>query len=129
MAAVNALNLPKSYPFRDPNQTPLLNDSLVQASTEEQSNKDGDEEGGDSPSMRELAKQIDSHVEVINVDNSSSNVAPEGPNDTEINLVPTPPPPTSGKASSVPFVVAQENALNRWCPNDDGFISLLSSSF
>ena len=115
MAAVNALNLPKSYPFRDPNQTPLLNDSLVQASTEEQSNKDGDEEGGDSPSMKELAEQTDSHVEVINVDNSGSNVAPEGPNDPEINLVLTP-PLTSGEASSVPFVVAQDpltNALNR----------------
>lgn len=103
MAAVNALNLPKSYPFRDPNQTPLLNDSLVQASTEEQSNKDGDEEGGDSPSMRELAKQIDSHVEVINVDNSGSNVAPEGPNDTEINLVPTPPPPNFWRGFLCPF--------------------------
>ena len=63
--------------------------------------------------MKELAEQTDSHVEVINVDNSGSNVAPEGPNDTEINLVPTPPPPTSGEASFVPFVVAQENALNR----------------
>ena len=92
MAAVNALNLPESYPFRDPDQTPLLNDSLVQALTEEQSNKDGDEEGGDSPSMKELAEQTDSHVEVINVDNSGSNVAPEGPNDPEINLVLTPPP-------------------------------------
>ena len=42
--------------------------------------------------MKELAEQTDSHVEVINVDNSGSNVAPEGPNDPEINLVLTPPP-------------------------------------
>ena len=40
--------------------------------------------------MRELAEQIDSHVKVIDVDNSTSNV-PKGPNAPEINPVPTPP--------------------------------------
>jgi len=43
--------------------------------------------------MRELAKQINSHVEVINVDTSTSNVVVKGPNNPEINLVPTPPSP------------------------------------
>ena len=84
-----------------PRQTPLPNDPLVQAPTEEQFNKDGDEERRDNPSMKELPKQIDSLVEVIDVDNLTSNVALEGPNDPKINLVPT--PLTSGKASSVPL--------------------------
>ena len=35
MVAVNALNLPKSSPFKDPTQIPLPNDLLVQAPTNE----------------------------------------------------------------------------------------------
>ena len=72
MVAVNALNLPKSSPFKDPTQIPLPNDMLVQAPTNEQFDEEGDEEGEDSPNMRELAKQIKSHVEVIDVDNPTS---------------------------------------------------------
>nr|POF10531.1 hypothetical protein CFP56_04756 [Quercus suber] len=77
MAAVNAISLPKSSTFRDPNQIPLPNDLPIQASTQEQHNDDGDEEGEDSPSMVELAQQIDSHLVVIDVDNPTTNVVPE----------------------------------------------------
>ena len=42
--------------------------------------------------MKELAEQIDSHMEVIDLDNPTSLVAPEGPRNSEINLAPTPPP-------------------------------------
>ena len=35
IVAVNALNLPKSSPFKDPTQIPLPNDLLVQAPTNE----------------------------------------------------------------------------------------------
>ena len=42
--------------------------------------------------MKELAEQIDSHMEVIDLDNPTSLVALEGPRNSEINLAPTPPP-------------------------------------
>ena len=109
MAAVNTLNFPESSSFKDPAQIPLPNDLPIQAPTKEQSDKDGNEEGGDSPRMRELAKQIDSHVVVIDVDNPTSNVAHEGPNAPKINLALT--TPTSGKVSSIPPVVAQDPIL------------------
>ena len=78
------------FSVQGPDQIPLPNDSSVQAKIKEQSDKKGDEEEGDSPSIRELAKQINCHVEVINVDNLTSNVPPEGSKDPKINLVPTP---------------------------------------
>ena len=43
-----------------------------------------------------------------------------------------PPPPNFWRGFLCPFCSCSRpptNALNRWCPNDDGFISLLSSSF
>ena len=42
--------------------------------------------------MKELAEQINSHMEVIDLDNPTSLVAPEGPKNLEINLALTPPP-------------------------------------
>lgn len=41
--------------------------------------------------MKELAEQIDFHIEVIDMDNPTSNVAPEGLGNSEINLAPKPP--------------------------------------
>ena len=58
--------------------------------------------------MKELAEQIDSHMEVIDLDNPTSLVAPEGPKTLEINLAPTPPPPAFGGASPVPPSIAQD---------------------
>ena len=48
--------------------------------------------------MAELAKQIDSHVDVIDMDNLATNVVPEGQGAPEVNLGPT--FPTIGEVSS-----------------------------
>ena len=76
MVAMNAIGLPESSAFRDPNQIPLANDSPIQASTQEQFDKEDDEEGEESSSMAELTKQIDSHVVVIDMENPVTNVTP-----------------------------------------------------
>ena len=55
--------------------------------------------------MTELAEQINSHVEVIDMDNPTTNVAPEGPNAPEVNLALT--LPTSREFSSISPAVAQ----------------------
>nr|POE61989.1 hypothetical protein CFP56_38533 [Quercus suber] len=68
------------------------------------SEKQLEEEGGESPTVTELAEQIDSHVEVIDMDNSATNVASEGPNAPEVNLALT--LPTSGEVSSISPTVA-----------------------
>lgn len=78
MAAVNAIGLPESSTFRDTNQIPLPSDPPVDEPTQEQPQDDRDEEEGeDSPSMVELAQQIDSHVMVIDVDNLTTTTATE----------------------------------------------------
>lgn len=73
MVAVNALNLPYFSPFRDLSQVFLLEDPMdthveVAPMMEEE----------DSPSMRELAEQIEAHTEVIDLDNLIPSNAPEG---------------------------------------------------
>ncbi|KAK9991051.1 hypothetical protein SO802_026036 [Lithocarpus litseifolius] len=73
MIAVNALNLPSSSPFQDPSQVPLLKDP-VEAHVEEAPVMEEE----DRPSMRELAKQIEAHTEVIDLDNLILPNAPEG---------------------------------------------------
>ena len=90
MAAVNAIGLLESSVFKDPNQIPLPNDPLIQALTQEQSDEEGDKKGEDNPSMAELAKQIDSHMVVINVDNSATTIIPKGQGTPEVNLGSTP---------------------------------------
>lgn len=50
---MNALNFLKSYPFKDLDQILFPNDSLVQALIEEQSDEEGNEERGDSPSIKD----------------------------------------------------------------------------
>lgn len=69
---------------------PLPNNPPVQALIDEQSIEGGSVEGEDSPSMRELAKQMDSHMEVIDLDNLTSLATLEGPGTLEITLTPTP---------------------------------------
>lgn len=65
MAAVNALNLPSSSPFRDSSQVPLLEDPMEGHIEEAPAMEEED-----SPSMRELAEHIEAHTEVIDLDNS-----------------------------------------------------------
>lgn len=89
MAAVNAIYLSDSSPFRDPSQIPLPNNLPIQAKAEKQPEEEDDEEGGESPSLVELAERIDSHVEMIDLENSATNVVPEGLNAPEVNLAPT----------------------------------------
>lgn len=89
MAAVNAINLSDSSPFRDPSQIPLPNNLPIQAKAKKQPEEEDDEEGGESPSLVELAERIDSHVEMIDLENSATNVVPEGLNAPEVNLAPT----------------------------------------
>ena len=55
--------------------------------------------------MIELAEQINSHVEVIDMDNPTTDVAPKGPNAPEVNLALT--LSTSGEFSSISPAVAQ----------------------
>lgn len=85
MAVVNALDLPKDSPFRDPKQIPLLEPLLpllvqTSASIEEE----------DSPSMKELVEEIDSHTKVIDLDNSITLGATEGQELTALLLNPSP---------------------------------------
>lgn len=55
--------------------------------------------------MRELAKQIDSHVVAVYLDNLASPVAPEDTDNSEVALAST--APSSGGASLVLADVAQ----------------------
>lgn len=62
MAAVNALGIPKDSPFRDPKQIPYPEPPLppVQDLTRV--------EEEESQSRRALVEEIDSHIEVIELD-------------------------------------------------------------
>ena len=100
IAVVNALNLPFSSPFRDSSQVPLPEDP-VEAHVEEAPVMEEE----DSPSMRELVKQIEAHTEVINLYNQIPPNAPEDSNAARPlpNLVPLIPkevllaPPSTGQ--------------------------------
>ena len=74
MAATEAINLPLSSPFRDPNQVPLLENPPTEVQTEEQPVVEEE----DSLSMRELVEQIESHTEVIDLHIPNLPIAPEG---------------------------------------------------
>ena len=65
----------------------------------------GEEEGEDSPSMRELTKQIDSHVVAVYLDNLASPVAPKDTGTLEVALASI--APSSSGASLVLPDVAQ----------------------
>ena len=56
--------------------------------------------------MRELAEQIDSHMEVIDLNNPSSLVVLEGSSNLEISLAST--PLAFGGASLIPPTIAQD---------------------
>lgn len=67
------------------------------------------EEWEDNPSMRELAKKIDSCIMVVDLDNLASLIAPEGTGTLEIALAPT--APSSRGASFVLLATAQDPSL------------------
>lgn len=73
MVTVNALGLPEDSTFKDPDQIPYpepLQPSSVQDPTQN--------EEEDSLSMRELVEEIDSHIEVIELDIPSNPTTAEG---------------------------------------------------
>nr|POE81299.1 hypothetical protein CFP56_48456 [Quercus suber] len=70
---------------------------FTEAPTKEQPEKEDEKKGEESPSMAELAMQIDSHVVVTDVDNLATNTAFGGQNALEVNLAST--IPMSGEVS------------------------------
>ena len=73
MVAVNTIGLPNTSSFRSANQIPLSEDPKVQAQAQEQSKDSSEkEENAKSPEMRELSHQIDSHVVVLDEDNTTT---------------------------------------------------------
>ena len=69
MATVNAVDLLEESPFRSANQVLLPEDLVVKTQAEEQGEDSSKEEGTESLESRELSKQIDSHVVVLDDDN------------------------------------------------------------
>ena len=73
MVAVNTIGLPNTSSFRSANQIPLSEDPKVEAQAQEQSKDSSEkEENAKSPEMRELSHQIDSHVVVLDEDNTTT---------------------------------------------------------
>ena len=73
MVAVNTIGLPNTSSFRSANQIPLSEDPEVEAQAQEQSKDSSEkEENAKSPEMRELSHQIDSHVVVLDEDNTTT---------------------------------------------------------
>ena len=73
MVAVNTIGLPDTSSFRSANQIPLSEDPEVEAQAQEQSKDSSEkEENAESPEMRELSHQIDSHVVVLDEDNTTT---------------------------------------------------------
>ena len=70
MVVVNAIGLPDTSPFRSADQISLPEDLEVKAQAQEQSEDNSEEdEGAESPEMRELSHQIDSHMVLLDEDN------------------------------------------------------------
>lgn len=71
MATVNAIGLPETSPFESINQIPLPKDPKAKAQAPKQDEDRSEEkEGTESSKMGELSQQIDSHVVLLNEDNS-----------------------------------------------------------
>lgn len=95
MAVVNALGLLENSPFKDASQFPLLEDPPVDTQANDQE-EEFDDEGDDSPSMRELSKQINAHVVVLDEENQGSTI----PADAQ-SIQPTNPSPTIPDAPTI----------------------------
>lgn len=69
MATVNAIGLPKDSPFRIVDRILLLENPRVENQVEEESEDSSDkDEGSESPESKDLSRQIDSHVVVLDND-------------------------------------------------------------
>lgn len=69
MATVNAIGLPKDSPFRIVDRILLLENPRVENQVEEESEDRSDkDEGSESPESKDLSRQIDSHVVVLDDD-------------------------------------------------------------
>ena len=72
MASVNTVDLPKDSPFKSDDQVLLPENPTVETQVERQVSNDK-EEGSESLESRELSKQINSHVVVLDDDNPRAN--------------------------------------------------------
>ena len=70
MTAVNSIRLSEDSPFRKADQVPMPEDLAIGVQTEGQKDSSDDEECGESPKSRELSRQINSHVVVLNDEQS-----------------------------------------------------------
>lgn len=94
MAAINAIRLPKESPFKKANQVPLPEDPVVGVQTEEQEeDSSDDDEGSESPESRELSRQIDSHIVVI--DDEQPRIGVSMSEQTTQPMVTSDPPPSN----------------------------------
>ena len=71
MASVNTVDLPKDSPFKSDDQVLLPENPTVETQAERQVSSD--KEGSESLESRELSKQINSHVVVLDDDNPRAN--------------------------------------------------------
>lgn len=69
MVAANSIGLRDDSIFRSTDQVPLLKNPTIRVQAREEKEDSGDEEkSAESPKIRELSWQIDSHVVVLNDD-------------------------------------------------------------
>ena len=81
MAAVNAISLLEDSPFKSADRVSLPEDSKVKTQAKEQGkDSSNEEEGIETPKAKELSKQIDSHVVVLDDDNSRTTATISNPN-------------------------------------------------
>ena len=95
MASVNTVDLPKDFPFKSDDQVLLPENPTVETQVERQVSNDK-EEGSESLESRELSKQINSHVVVLDDDNPRANT-------TVLSLVATLPVVTLDPLSTNPL--------------------------
>lgn len=99
MAAVEAMNLPNTSPFKAPTQVLLCDDPPIQAQIRGRPAARGEEEeegGEDSLSMRKLVEQINSYIVVVDLVNPTFPIALEDTDTSKIALAST--APSSGGA-------------------------------
>lgn len=70
---------PQGLPFRSTNQIPLAEDLVVETQAKEKDEDNNDEEEcSESPESRELSKQIDFHVVVLDNDQPRNSTSTSG---------------------------------------------------
>ena len=103
MASVNTVDLPKDFPFKSDDQVLLPENPTVETQVERQVSNDK-EEGSESLESRELSKQINSHVVVLDDDNPRANTTVLSP-DAMQPIVTLDPSSTNPPASQKAFAL------------------------